>query len=144
MSVDVPRGISVLEGLLNVCVFELLSGALLMRFFHILDVPVNQKDFALACVLFSPTPQAHIHKCFSLPSQKHINIHTHAHTFANTHGHLAFWLACTQPSGQLDRQITHTHTKCRLSQYRLSVCLISSLALLSKCENTVRLCTDDY
>lgn len=39
-----------------VCVFELLSGALLMRFFHILDVPVNQKDFALACVLFFAHP----------------------------------------------------------------------------------------
>lgn len=93
-----------------VCVFELLSGALLMRFFHILDVPVNQKTLRWPVYFFSPTLQAHIHKFFSLALQKHINIHTHAHTFANTHAHLAFWLACTQPSGQLDRQITHTHT----------------------------------
>ncbi len=90
------------------------------------------KDFALACVLFRP-PHRRTYTYFYLPSQKHINIniHTHAHTFANTPTHLAFWLACTQPSGQLDSQITHTHTKCRLSQRRLSVGLISSLALLS-------------
>lgn len=87
-----------------VCVFELLSGALLMRFFHILDVPVNQRTLRWPVYFFAHPTGTHTFLC---PHKSTLTF-TPTPTLLQTRPHIwPFGLLAPNP---LDNWTVRSHT----------------------------------